>query len=531
MRGPTRKETLEARARAADLLHRATAMAAETETFEEALQACVDMVCEYSGWPVGHVYLPCESGDLVPTEIWRVADRAAHANFLEATRRTRFAPGVGLPGRIARSGEPAWIENVHEDDNFLRTRYEIPIGVKGALGFPIRFGGRVAAVLEFFSEEARAPDADLLRLVRSLGEQVGRVLERRLARESLRRHEALFLRLAENAGEIFWIRDAASGELIYLNPAYEKVARRAVPQAGSHAEAFEPLVHPDDLAAYRRFHSDAPRGAGEIEYRIRAEDGAARWFRDRATPVASPESGRPQVAGVTADVTAAKEAERRMLDLSRAALDGQEAERRRVARELHDGVLQVLSAAKFWGQSARERMDEATSLAARLDLDRALDHLERAVGEIRAVARSLRPDAIEALGLAAAVRGLCEEFSQRTGIDVRLRVFGEEIRPPASVELTLYRILQEALRNVERHARASRVGIRLSVRGGRATLSVIDDGLGSAEGAGDAVASAGFGLSHIRERARAADGDARVGPRGARGYVVRVRIPFAGGER
>jgi signal transduction histidine kinase len=182
------QEQLAQQALEARLLHQATAMAAQTDSLPDALQGCVDIVCELTGWPVGHVYLPSSEGvdELVPTSIWHVPDRDVYSEFQRVTERTHFPRGIGLPGRIWQSGEPAWIRNVQTDDNFPRARLCNEIAVKGAFGFPIKIRDELVAVLEFFARDEMAPDENLLVIVRSLGEQVGRVIERMRAEEALR---------------------------------------------------------------------------------------------------------------------------------------------------------------------------------------------------------------------------------------------------------------------------------------------------------------------------------------------------------
>ena len=168
------------------LLHRTVAMAAETTSLSEALQRCVDTVCEMTGWPVGHVYLAPEGGDgeLSPSRIWHLDAGGSYEAFREVTEKTTFALGVGLPGRIWESGEPAWIVNVQKDSNFPRAQLCDNVGVQGAFGFPVKVQGEIVAVLEFFADEEMQPDEALLMMVRTLGEQVGRVIERQRAREA-----------------------------------------------------------------------------------------------------------------------------------------------------------------------------------------------------------------------------------------------------------------------------------------------------------------------------------------------------------
>ena len=169
------------------MLHRAADMAADTESVDEALGQVVDIVCEMTGWPVGHVYEPSpeDPEELIPTTIWHLESPEAYAVFREVTERTTFKRGEGLPGQILASSEAAWISNVQTEPNFPRNRLAKDLGVKGAFGFPVQIGGELVAVLEFFFNEEMSPDENLLQIMRNVGAQLGRVFERRRFAEEL----------------------------------------------------------------------------------------------------------------------------------------------------------------------------------------------------------------------------------------------------------------------------------------------------------------------------------------------------------
>ncbi len=181
------RESLASQALEETILHRAADMAADTESVDEALAHVVDMVCEMTGWPVGHVYEPSpeDPEELIPTTIWHLENPETYAVFREVTERTTFGRGEGLPGRILASGEAAWISNVQTDPNFPRNRLAKDLGVKGAFGFPVQVGGELVAVLEFFLNEEMSPDENLLQIMRNVGAQLGRVFERKRAAEEL----------------------------------------------------------------------------------------------------------------------------------------------------------------------------------------------------------------------------------------------------------------------------------------------------------------------------------------------------------
>ncbi|NCF27042.1 MAG: response regulator [Gammaproteobacteria bacterium] len=170
------------------LLDRVTAIAAETDSFEAALQRTIDMTCELIGWPVGHAYVWSDDSDrLVPTSIWYFRDADEFEEFRRVTEGTEFAVGEGLPGRVAQSGEPVWIEDLKADPNFPRNKLMKDLGVSSAFALPVEIDGFVVAVLEFFVDKALGADESLLQLMRGVGGQLGRVFERRKAAEELER--------------------------------------------------------------------------------------------------------------------------------------------------------------------------------------------------------------------------------------------------------------------------------------------------------------------------------------------------------
>jgi diguanylate cyclase (GGDEF)-like protein/PAS domain S-box-containing protein len=188
------------------LLQAVAVAANEARTVEEALQRALDEVCAYMAWPVGHVYVSDEAdeaGTLTPTSLWHLDDTEQFLAFKELTERTPLAPGIGLPGRVAVSGRPAWVPDVTTDPNFPRAPAARSVGLAAALGFPVIVDGEVVAVLEFFSPEALEPDEPLLELAAHVGTQLGRVVERRRAEDALRASDERTRAVIETAGDAF----------------------------------------------------------------------------------------------------------------------------------------------------------------------------------------------------------------------------------------------------------------------------------------------------------------------------------------
>jgi len=186
-------------------LSRIAVAANEALVVAEAMQICLDEVCTLTGWPVGHVYLLAEDGtdELTTAKLWHLDKPRKFKAFRQITESTRFAPGIGLPGRVMVSGKPAWIIDVTKDPNFPRAKHLDDIGLKAAFAFPVLVGREVTAVLEFFTPEAVEPNEKLLEVMAQVGTQLGRVIERERAVKELRMaHDELELRVEERTAEL-----------------------------------------------------------------------------------------------------------------------------------------------------------------------------------------------------------------------------------------------------------------------------------------------------------------------------------------
>ncbi len=163
---------------AAVMVLQAAAEAANTAaTSAGAMQRCVDLLCAFTKWPVGHAYV--KRGDaLVSAELWNVESPERFARFRELTSRTRLESGLGLPGRVLASGQPEWVDDVHADPSFPRGAVAQEVGLRGGFAFPVLAGREVVAVLEFYADSAATLDARTRAVMANVGTQLGRVVER-----------------------------------------------------------------------------------------------------------------------------------------------------------------------------------------------------------------------------------------------------------------------------------------------------------------------------------------------------------------
>ncbi len=351
------------------------------------------------------------------------------------------------------------------------------------------------------------------------------VTERVRAEEALRKTERLLVD-AERLGQTgSWEQDLIGGQIVNTE-ANLRLFFGDDRSKGARLEDYVEALHPDDRdwVVRRRGEMLAGTGSNDIEYRVVWPDGSVHWIFGRATVVRDP-GGRPiRVYGTNADVTERKRAEEELAQralqqeaLSRKLIEAQEAERRAVARELHDDFGQVLTALKLNLQ--RRDRDDAETIAL----------VDGAIAGMRDLALDLRPPLRDVFGLEASLGWYVEREAKRAGLAFRLALAPLAARPPIAVETTCFRIAQEALTNVIRHAQARAVDVELSEAGGTLQLVVRDDGQGFAVGAarGRAAQGASQGLLSMQERAALAGGTLEIDSAPGRGTTVRARLPLA----
>lgn len=243
--------------------------------------------------------------------------------------------------------------------------------------------------------------------------------------------------------------------------------------------------------------------------------------------VALPEGGRAAFQIVFEDITKELSESRRVARQRALTLAAEEEQRRQLARELHDEPLQLLlhlaRELELLGQSAGVTPEVVASL------ETARGRSLEAATRLRNLARDLRPPALDQLGLVPALSGFLAEMEDDTGLLVDLEVSGEKTRFPPEVELGAFRIVQEAVRNVVRHATASAVRVRLEFADSRLALSVADDGVGFEPDAVDG-SKGHLGLIGMSERASLLGGSFEVDAKPGSGATVRVCLPSDGGS-
>ncbi len=215
----------------------------------------------------------------------------------------------------------------------------------------------------------------------------------------------------------------------------------------------------------------------------------------------------------------------RLRELARRYVQFQVSERRRFSRELHDGINQLMVSVKFRIEAAMDRISRGDRGVLK-ELEHSSGVLNEAIQEVRRISHDLRPSVLDDLGLLPALNSLLEEFSRRTGIRIEQDSNIGERRLPEQIEITIYRLVQESLTNIEKHADASLIRLQLHCRGELAVLQISDNGCGFR--IGQASCLKGIGLTTMRERVELLGGEFSI--RSEPGNGTRVRAELSLGD-
>jgi PAS domain S-box-containing protein len=360
------------------------------------------------------------------------------------------------------------------------------------------------------------------------------------AERPLRESEERFRLIAERVPVMVWTTRPDT-TLDYLNS--NCMAFTGLPLEQLLGEGWLNAVHPDDRERCIGIYVPAIEARQPLlmEYRIRRGDGVYRWFLDSGVPKYAPDNSFTGYIGCTIDITERHEAEDRIRD-SRAALEvshreiqhlagrlieAQDAERARVARDLHDDVSQQLAGLSIAFSGLRQQLANSTSLDALQEEVQTLQKRAAAVAQsVRHLSHDLHPSVLRHAGLVAALTSHCAELERTHGVTLICSADGDFASMSEEASLCLYRIAQEALRNVIAHAHASRADVQLVRTGDLAEITVRDDGRGF-DVTKSIERAKGLGLLSMTERVRLAGGTVSIAAEVGQGTRVAARIPAA----
>ena len=393
---------------------------------------------------------------------------------------------------------------------------------------PVQHSGEVVAVLSVGSHVRGEIPAKSCQALEVIAAQAAGAIARIRAEQSLRASRRLLEKTLHSLRSAVFVVNADTMVIEECNPAatqifgYPRDELMGRTTASLHAneamaEQFASQLH--SAVEDKGFLSD-------FEFKMRRKDGTVFPTEHGMMPIRNEVGRLVSWVSVVRDITERKRAEEELQQLPWRIIEAQETERQRVAREMHDGVNQVIASVKMRLRKVESQVGTLNP-AAREILARCDNLLVQALEENRRIAHNLRPSDLDELGLAAACRNFCKDIQARTNLTVKCIIAPLGQRLPPAVELNLFRIVQEALTNVEKHAQARTIRLRLSFQGGSVVLRIQDDGRGFAPQRSRAGKGKwrGIGLTNMRERALSSGGTCEVLSTPKKGTTISVRIP------
>ena len=347
------------------------------------------------------------------------------------------------------------------------------------------------------------------------------ITQHRIAESRLRESENRFRFMADTAPVMMWM-SGLDRLCTYFNQGWLDFTGRTLHQ--ELGNGWVEGVHPDDLQRCVQTYTKAfdARQKFTMEYRLRRADGQYRWIIDSGVPRFLSDRTFAGYIGCCFDITERKELATARMEFSGRLIRAQEEERARIARELHDDIGQRLALLAIDVQQLDGAVSENESLHDRMqNLWKQINDISTDAGRI---SHQLHSSKLQLLGLALAVRGLCDDFSKQHDINIEFSCTGVPAQLDSTVSLSLFRVAQEALHNVARHSHARSVKVKLRGNNSEIRLSVHDDGRGF--DVDTAFAGEGLGLISMTERLRLVGGDFSIQSDPSFGTRVIARVPL-----
>lgn len=338
----------------------------------------------------------------------------------------------------------------------------------------------------------------------------------------------------ESTGDAIWDWHIQTDHLNF-SKSYAEMLGYSTTEVGTNTEHFKNSLHPQDkpaaIAYLRKYLAGEIEGQHTFEQRLRCKDGSYKWILCRGSVIERDTLGRPQrMVGTHIDVTERKRIEndlkltqQKLRGLSKIANEALESERKRAARDLHDELGQLLVASKMYLGTLRAALPANDKKLDALGED-ILTMLNMTITATRRIASDLRPPILDDVGLAAALEWLIDSFSKQSEIIFKLNIDGNTVPILDTTASALYRITQESLTNVVKHAQATSVGIRLIQNAQLIELTISDNGRGIE--VSDQNKQGSFGLLGIRERVILLGGEFSIDGKPGLGTKISVKIPI-----
>jgi PAS domain S-box-containing protein len=522
------EEALDRKSAYISLLKEMNSAANEASSVREVLGFTLDAICKNTGWKLGHVFQinPEKKDQLVSAKVWYVDNEAGYPDFRKKSEEITLHVMEGLPGRALDCKQPAWVKNVADMDGFIRLAEAQKYNLKMGLAVPIMAGARVAAVMEFFSDEEVIVDDEFLDVLGHIGTLLGRVVEKREASEALQASESRFQSIFENATIGILLLDL-EGILIESNPA----ATRIVGYEGQELQSLIEQIRRefDRKSENRQNFNGLLKGISDtyqFEQLIPHKESREVWCRVIVSLLRDNNDQPASILVLLEDISYHKKMAWELSELQRRRLESREVERKMLAKELHDGPLQDLYGVAYQLQLFSEQIKYENKQGSVGEIQKNLNLIVR---KLRGITNELRPPTLVPFGLEKAIRSHAEgKLEEHPELKIELNLDRDYQTLSETLRLALFRIYQQAFSNILAHSFSNKIQVTFQIDAEYAVLEVRDDGIGfdSTRTWIEFAREGRLGLVGAAERAEALGGTMSIESKPGEGTTVRVEIPI-----
>lgn len=449
--------------------------------------------------------------------------RGVSADFANGVDRLKV--GEGFNGFVAQTGEPAYIEDSSIDIRLSREVVKRE-GIGSQFIVPLRARNEVVGTLCILAHSRKKFSREEKQLLTLIGSELGVAVERASLTDEKERVGKLYRELFVKAHDAIWMQDLDGKILAANRAAAEYTGYLQGEGIGMNVAEF---LTPEALELAREVRRKLLSGQEveqPYEQRVIRKDGSEAIIM-LTTSLVMDQTGKPVFQHISRDVTRERRLAENLRLYARQITRAHEDERKRIARELHDDSLQSLTVLSRHVDELIAAQPKRSRLRKPMEETRA--DIDGVTARIRLFIQDLRPPTLEYLGLVPAVRELVSQVGQQSGISTQLLIEGEERHFSPEDDLLIYRVIQEALNNVWRHAAAKSARVLIRFNAKNTLAEVRDDGQGFVIGEDMGFLQAGkIGLAGMQERADLLGGSLSIQSKVSQGTVVMLIVP---GER
>jgi len=507
-------------------LNKTSDVISQSLELEQVLQSAITSVVDVMVVEAVRIYILNEKQGMLNLS----AHRGVSDEFVTGTSTIKL--GEGFNGRVAQTGEPMYVEDASEDPRLTRLVLKQE-NIRSQIIVPMTAKGKVVGTLAAAVHSYRCFLPEEVELLTAIANQIGVAVDNarlyqqeQQAAEKLRTSEQKYRELFENAHDAIWLHNL-DDSIIAANSACVQLTGYSLDEL-RNLKAMQ-LISKDTQKTAKNIErlllarqTSGSRG----EVKLIKKDGSEAFIELASSLVFA--NGLPTaVQHIARDVTEQKRMQENLRFLVQQITRAQEEERKRIAQELHDDTVQSIVV------HARQ-IDDLIMRLNNLEKDDIAKHLEKLYEDadnirqsVHRVSQDLRPATLDRLGLLPALDWVASRTAKYSGINVKVEIIGQERRLSDEEELVLFRITQEALQNVEKHAKATRAEVRVEFGEKRTRVTIKDDGKGfePPRSVADLPRFGRLGLAGMQERAHLLGGTLVIASEIGKGTIVTAELP------